>query len=118
MLYLGSNSYYEVELEDKFDTDDIDFTGNYSATDPSLSLEIVQKTEKTEPEFAGRFFAKIERDGVLEQAILSQENPDDVRVIANTFIYSNAPGTTSQNYWRNTNKGVYPGGGGEGKRFK
>ena len=109
----GSNSYYEVELEDKFDTDDIDFTGNFSATDASLSLEIVQKTEKTEPEFAGRFFAKIERDGVLEDAILSQENPDDVRVIANTFIYSNAPGTTSQNYWRNTNKGVYPGGGGE-----
>ena len=111
-IALDSNSYYEVELEDKFDTDDIEFTGNYSATDASLSLEIVQKTEKTEPEFAGRFFAKIERDGVLEQAILSQENADDVRVVSNTFIYSNSQ-SASQSYWRNASKGVYPGGAGE-----
>jgi len=109
----GSNSYYEVELEEKFDTDDIDFTGSFSATDDSLSLEIVQRVEKTEPEFAGRFFAKIERDGVLEDAILSQKNTDDVKVIANTFVYDNADRPTGTSYWRNTKKGVYPGGGGE-----
>jgi len=115
----GDNSYYEVELENKFDTDDIDFTGDFSASDATLSLEIVQKTEKSEPEFAGRFFAKIERDGVLEDAILSQENPDDVRIIANSYVYSNTQSSNNnQSYWRNTSKGVYPGGAGENNELK
>ena len=113
LVEAGSNDYYEVELEDKLAEDDVSFIGSYSASDNTLSLEIAQKNIKTEPEFGGRFFAKIERDGVLESAILNNENVDDYSVIANTHIYanSNAP-DRSQSYWRNTSKGVYPGGAG------
>jgi len=106
--------YYEVELREKFETDDISFTGVFSNSDTTLSLEIVQKQIQNSPEYGGRFFTKIERDGVLEAAILSRENEDDNRVKSSTHIYanSNAP-NSSQSYWRNANKGVYPGGAGE-----
>jgi len=101
--------YFRVEIEDKFDESDISFTGDYNQSDSSLSLEIAQKTTKTEPEFTGRFFAKIQRDGVLESAILSQENVDDWKVNASTNIYALSGKTASKNYWQNTTKGSYPG---------
>ena len=109
----GSNAYYEVEIEDKLEEDDVSFLPAFSLGDTSLQLEIAQRQIKSQPEFGGRFFAKIERDGILESAILNHENIDDYRVIANTHVYanSNAP-DKSQSYWRNTDKGVYPGGAG------
>ena len=109
----GSNAYYEVEIEDKFEEDDVSFLPAFDATNTSLQLEIAQRQIKSQPEFGGRFFAKIERDGVLESSILNHENIDDYKVIANTHVYanSNAP-DKSQSYWRNANKGVYPGGAG------
>jgi len=109
----GSNAYYEIEIEDKLEEDDVSFLPAFSLGDTSLQLEIAQRQIKSQPEFGGRFFAKIERDGILESAILNHENIDDYRVIANTHVYanSNAP-DKSQSYWRNTDKGVYPGGAG------
>lgn len=107
-----ASSYYVVSIEDKLEEDDIAFVPTYSSSNTTLSLEIAQKTVKTEPEFQGRFFTKVERDGVLESAILSPEDPNDYRVTASTHVYALNGKTASKNYWRDENKGVYPGGAG------
>ena len=104
----SNTKYFRVEIEDKFDESDIEFTGDYDANDSTLSLEIAQKTTKTEPEFTGRFFAKIQRDGTLEDAILSKANADDYKVETSINIYANT-GNSGKSYWQDANKGDYPG---------
>ncbi len=113
----AATRYYEVEIDGSFDDDDISFVGDYSATSTTPELKIAQRVEKKKAEYSGRFFAKIERDGVLEDAILAKQNPADYRVIANTNVWAPAPysylGEDSQDYWRDSNHGVFPGGAGE-----
>ena len=110
----GNTRYYRVEIEEKFDEDDIRFTRHsdataYSATNDSISMEIAQKQIKSKPEFSGRFFAKIERDGVLEENILRNENADDYKVAASIQTYNLANQTASRAFWQDANKGFYPG---------
>ena len=52
-----------------FTTDD---GTNAGAINPNLSIEVATKKVKTLPEFLGRFFVKIHKDGVFEKNILSQ----------------------------------------------
>ena len=106
----ASTRYYEVELEDKFAEDDISFIpAAHSASDTTLSFEIAQKKTKSEPEYAGRFFAKLERDATLEDAILSNENSNEYKIKGSAYTYALTGKTASKNYWRNTEKGLYPG---------
>jgi len=51
-----------------FTTDDGTNAGNIAST---LSIELATKKVKTLPEFLGRFFVKIYRDGVFEKNVLS-----------------------------------------------
>ena len=110
----ASSRYYRVEIEEKFDEDDIRFTRHsdtvaYNATNDSISMEIAQKQIKSKPEFSGRFFAKIERDGVLEENILRNENADDYKVAASIQTYNLANVGASRAFWQDQNKGFYPG---------
>ena len=116
---VSGDDFYEVEIEDKFDEDDVSFIPtSHGPSDTTLSFEIAQKTEKSEPEYAGRFFAKIERDAILENAILNHANSDDYQIRGSTYTYALTGKTDSKNYWRNTGKGVYPGETGSSKRAK
>ena len=109
-----SSRYYRVEIEEKFDEDDIRFTRHsdtvaYDQNNDSISMEIAQKQIKSKPEFSGRFFAKIERDGVLEENILRNENADDYKVAASIQTYNLANQTASRSFWQDADKGFYPG---------
>ena len=64
---------------------------------------------KVKPEFSGRFFTKIERDGVLEQAILRNENPDDYKIASTLPTYDMRTNqNSSKSWWQDSNKGSYP----------
>ena len=111
----SASRYYRIEIEEKFEEDDIRFTRNSAATaflasDDSISMEIAQKSSKLKPEFSGKFFAKIERDGDLEEAILRNMNPDDYKIAASIPAWNIEGVGDSKNYWRETNKGEYPHG--------
>ena len=107
----NSPSVYRVNIEERFDADDINFIDDYDSNDTSLTLEIFQKTIKRKPEFQGRFFAKIQRDGILDDAILSRANEEDYKITSIVPIYampSNRP--ASKGWWRDTDKGTYADG--------
>ncbi|OUW03054.1 MAG: hypothetical protein CBD16_03625 [Betaproteobacteria bacterium TMED156] len=111
----NSPSVYRVNIEERFDTDDINFMGEYDSDDTSLTLEIFQKTIKRKPEFQGRFFAKIQRDGVLDDAILSRANEEDYKITSIVPIYAMPAGQNgTKGFWRDTNKGSYASGSGSG----
>ncbi len=111
----NSPSVYRVNIEERFDTDDINFIGEYNSDDTSLTLEIFQKTIKRKPEFQGRFFAKIQRDGVLDDAILSRANEEDYKITSIVPIYAMPPGQNStKGFWRDSDKGQYVSGSGSG----
>jgi hypothetical protein len=110
----SATAYYRVEIEEKFEEDDVRFARNsdasaYLQSDDSVSMEIAQKQIKLKPEFEGRFFAKIERDGVLEENILRQENIDDYKIAASIQTYDLANYGSSQSFWQGAEKGTYPG---------
>lgn len=112
----GSNStrYYRVEIEEKFEESDISFINHsqtvmYDSTNDSIAIEIAQKQSKLKPEFSGRFFAKIERDGGLEEAILRNENPDNYKMIATIQTYDLCCVNGTESYWQNAHKGHFPG---------
>jgi len=110
----SGNQFYRVEIEERFEEDDIRFTRHsdaveFSATNDSISMEIAQKQMKIKPEFSGRFFAKIERDGVLEQAILRNENPDNYKIASTLPTYDMRTNqNSSKSWWQDHNKGSYP----------
>ena len=107
----NSPSVYRVNIEERFDADDINFIDDYDSNDTSLTLEIFQKTIKRKPEFQGRFFAKIQRDGILDDAILSRANEEDYKITSIVPIYAmpaNRP--ASKGWWRDTDKGTYADG--------
>ena len=110
----SNNRFYRVEIEERFEEDDIRFTRHSDATEfdaanDSISMEIAQKQMKVKPEFSGRFFTKIERDGVLEQAILRNENPDDYKIASTLPTYDMRTNqNSSKSWWQDSNKGSYP----------
>ena len=116
--YLPENnpSVYRVNLEERFDESDIGFVPAYNTDDTSLQLEIFQKTIKRKPEFQGRFFAKIQRDSTLDDAILSRANEEDYKIVAMQNIYAMPQGQNAhRNFWRDQQKGEYADGTGGGR---
>ena len=106
--------YYRVEIEDKFAEDDIRFLRNsptvlFDSNDDSIAVEIAQKQSKLKPEFSGRFFAKLERDGQLEEAIIRNENPDNFKIIAQIQTYNLSGVGASESFWQEAEKGFFPG---------
>ena len=106
--------YYRVEIEERFAEDDIRFINNsatvlFDSSDDSVAVEIAQKQSKLKPEFSGRFFAKLERDGQLEEAIIRNENPDNFKIIASIQTYNLSGVGGTESFWQDAHKGHFPG---------
>ena len=71
---------YRVNLEKRLDAEDVAFIEPYSAGEEKLFIEIFQKVTKAKPEFQGRFFAKIQRDSILDEAILLAQSDSELRI--------------------------------------
>ena len=71
---------YRVNLEKRLDSEDVAFIEPYSASEEKLFIEIFQKVTKAKPEFQGRFFAKIQRDSILDEAILLAQSDSELRI--------------------------------------
>ena len=69
-----------------FTTDDNTSTGN-KITEP-ISIEIAKKEVKNLPEFGGRFFVKIHKDGAFEKNITSKA-PKKSFIVTGTLILGN-----------------------------
>ena len=87
---------YRINLDKPFDSDDIQFVKPFSQENstPTLSIEIFQKEIKRKPEYKGRFFTKLQRNEILERAIVLEENSEaNLRVTASQpfFCMSNDP---------------------------
>ena len=106
----GGDAAYRVEVEGIFKEEDCDWLGN--TTDGtnlnSLSIEFFQKQVKKKPEFQGRFFAKLNKDSILESAILSKANSESYKIIQSFEVWQQNTNSTTMGYWRNTVKGVDP----------
>jgi len=64
-----------------FTTDDGTTSGNIN---PNLRIELAKKEMKNLPEFAGRFFVKLERDGVFEKHIA--ERAPEIKYITSDLL--------------------------------
>lgn len=71
---------YEIQLVKKFD-DTIEFTssdGSYDGRNTNiLNIEFFKQDSESKPEFEGRFFAKVNRDSLLEDKLLSSKLTED-----------------------------------------
>ena len=75
-----------IEIVDSF-TDDITF---FTPNTGSESIEIIQETRKTSPEFIGRFFVKLERNGVFDLNVIdtsTDTTADEFASIATSDVY-------------------------------
>ena len=106
----GSDASYKVEIDGIFKAEDCDWLGNVTdgTSLNSLSIEFFQKQTKKKPEFQGRFFAKLNKDSVLESAILSKANSENYKIIQSFEVWQQYRDSTSQGYWRDTVKGDSP----------
>ena len=104
---------YKVEIDGIFKEEDCDWLG--SVTDGTflngLSVEFFQKQTKKKPEFQGRFFAKLNKDSVLEKAILSKANSESYKIIQSFEVWEMAVTSKTKSWWRNTRKGNSPHNG-------
>jgi len=102
-------SFRRLTLRKSFGPD-VGFTtidGTNSGTiNPGLSVEVATKTVKNIPEFEGRFFVKILKDGILEENILTKA-PEKTYIVTTSLKLGrmgNVPDT--QQNWRNYNDDV------------
>ena len=105
---VGNDSVYRVELEKKFLAADSDWLGSVSGNDSlnDLSVEFFQKKIKRKPEFQGRFFAKINKDSVLQEAILDRSNGDNFKILYSLNLWQQETNSKTKSYWRDTRKGT------------
>ena len=123
----GKTKYWQITIDGTFDESDVEWLGTVgggtNVQSPQMKIEIAQKVKKLNPEFQGRFFAKIFRDTTLEQNILRFNNLDELRILAQQNYWQvggGANGSTSTtslgydtggsqssryNFWREKNKG-------------
>jgi hypothetical protein len=106
----GNDASYRVQIESIFKEEDCDWLGNVTdgTSLNSLSIEFFQKQTKKKPEFQGRFFAKLNKDSVLESAILSKANSENYKILQSFEVWQQETNSTSKSYWRNTVKGNSP----------
>jgi len=100
---------YRVNFENKLESQDVSFVGLFDANATNLSIEIFQKTIKRKPEFQGRFFVKIQRDSILENAILIKQNDEEYKVVNSQPIYGMPRYDRKGDFWSKEDKGNYPG---------
>ena len=71
---------YEIQLVKRFD-ESVEFTstdGTYeNRTTSTLTVEFFKVEAESKPEFEGRFFAKVNRDSLLEEKLLSEQITED-----------------------------------------
>ena len=100
---------YRVTIEKIFKAEDCDWLGLISDTTnitTGLSVEFYQNKIKRKPEFQGRFFAKLNKDSILEEAILSRANEDSYKVLQGISVWGHKANDTTQAYWRDFYKGT------------
>ena len=83
-----------------------------------LSLTIYELVDENKPEFTGRFFVKVNRDGILTEKIAAAaaSEPEYVRR-AFGFLYYARGTYTSRSFWRDSSKWRTPDGQGETDRL-
>jgi len=76
-----TDDLYRINLEKNLSIEDVQFIPKFSDDNGSLGIEIFQKVTKIKPEFKGRFFAKIQRDAVIEKSLLTRDNAVNYKTI-------------------------------------
>ena len=74
--YFENFNLYRLNLEKVLDLEDVSWMAIYDEDNPTVSIEVFQKITKAKPEFQGRFFAKLQRDVVLESYIIPKNIPN------------------------------------------
>tara|TARA_B110000902_G_scaffold219627_1_gene254118 strand:+ start:7524 stop:12026 length:4503 start_codon:yes stop_codon:yes gene_type:complete len=101
-----SPAVYRVNLTNPFDSDDVQFfkTPPQENNAPSISIEVFQKESKNKPEYQGRFFTKLQRDSVLEDAIILDTTSKSNLLIKASQSFFCMPATLQPNnlsFWSN-----------------
>jgi hypothetical protein len=100
---------YKVTIEKVFKAEDCDWLGLISAgtqITSYLTVEFYQKKVKRKPEFQGRFFAKLNQDSALTNAVLSKANEEDYKILQSLSVWQQETNLITRAYWRNTPKGT------------
>ena len=100
------NDYYKVEIDGKFEEGDTQWLGSVADNNTlsNLNIEFYQKKRNNKPEFTGRFFAKLNKDATLEDAILSKANDDDHKIIQSIRMWEQNTDTRNIDYWQDAKK--------------
>jgi len=103
----GSSGAYKIEIKGIFKEADADWLGSVteSTTLQGLSVEFYQKQTVRKPEYQGRFFAKLNKDSILESAILSKANEENYKIIQSLELWQHHDTSKDMDWWRNTSKG-------------
>ena len=102
--YDGSNDYYVVTSKTPMGQD-MSFTGTGSAKLTGLSFEWAEEdVDLYNSEYAGRFFVKIYKDSILEDAILDDDNNNEYGIIYNEKIYFLTPSSNHRDHYKGYQK--------------
>jgi hypothetical protein len=107
-----SPAIYRINLKTAFDSEDIQFVKTFGAENasPSLSIEVFQTEIKQKPEYQGRFFAKLQRDSILENSIIIEDNSEaNLKVVASQPVFTMGDGNKKDSkYWYELTKKKEP----------
>ena len=69
---VGNETHYSIKLNKEIEEDFLEDAPNSGNMHPSLKMRIYRDIVRNSPIFDGRFFAKVKRDGLLNEKILNQ----------------------------------------------